>query len=347
MADKDFIKAFQSIWDTCLSKENVMVILCGSHIPMMKKLTKEYDSPMYGRNTGNLQLKPLSFRDTYNGTDYRAAVESYAFTGGVPHYMALMKADLSAKENAERLTMSRGASLLEEPTYLMSNEFRDPSSYNTYLRAISEGHRQMSKITSAVQENASAITPYLNNLIKVGMVERRVPIMEENPEHSRNGLYVISDNFTAFWFRFVYPYYNEITRSYTDVAIDELTNHFIDAHVAFVFEEICRSELRNVLRTSGISASYGSHWDRNAEFDVVALDKKRKTIYVGECKYHEKPIDMRVLDKLRKKVVNQREFDGYNIIFCLFSVSGYTDDLMAERDKVDMMLFDNGILLKS
>lgn len=341
-SDKDFTKNFQSIWDTYLSKKNVMIILCGSYLTMMRKAVSEYGSPLYGRNTGDLMLQPLEFVDTVRGKEYRRAVEEYSVTGGVPHYMALMNDAQTVLENIIRLTMDMGGPLLNEPAYLMTDEFRDPASYNTYLRTIAEGHRKADKITSAVQAPSSSVLPYLKKLIDVGMVTRKIPVTESSPEHSRNGLYVISDNFTALWFRFVYPYHNDISRRNSDEAVADLEEHFIDSRVSFVFEDISGTELRNHLKSTGVTAAYGSHWQKGLEIDVVAIDRKNKTVYAGECKYRTSPIGADVLHDLETKCKNVKEFDGFKIIHCIFSVSGYTEGLISEAKNKGTILFDCG-----
>lgn len=343
MADENFVGNFQYIWDTYLSNQDVMVILCGSYLSMMRRLTTDYGSPLYGRNTGDLMLKPIRFKDTVQGKEYRRAVEEYAFTGGVPQYMRFVKPQLTVLENIIQLTMDAGAPFFNETSYLLSDEFHDPASYNTYLLTIAEGNRKADRISSAVQEPSSTVIPYLRRLISAGLLERRVPVTENPEDRSRNGIYRISDPFIALWFRFVYPYREQIQQSMPDRAIGELNAHFIDAHVSFVFEDICRTELRDYLYNKGCMAAYGSYWEKNLEIDVVALDKAHKTIYAGECKYRSAPVGPEVLSSLRTKCLKAKEFEGYKVIYCLFSVSGYTEqvELMA-RGEGDI-LFDKGI----
>ena len=342
MADEEFSREFQGIWDNYLSKEDVTVILCGSYLNMMRRLTTEYNAPLYGRNTGDLRLMPLSFKSTVQGKEYRRAVEEYAVTGGVPHYMALMNPDCTVLENVEHLTMEMGAPLLNEPSYLLSDEFRDPSSYNTYLRVIAEGNRKMDRISFAVQSPSSAISPYLNRLMDVGMLERRIPVTEGESGRRRNTMYVISDCFMSLWFRFVYPYQNRIMRMEPDSAIANLRSHFSESHVSFVFEDICKQELRDHLRSKGVMASYGSYWEGNIEVDVVAVDDNEHVIYAGECKYRNTPIGADVLHSLRSKCSKIRPFEKYKVVHCLFSVSGYTDGALRDADSDGALLFDCG-----
>jgi len=337
-ADPELKIEIQALWDTYLSKNDVMLILCGSSLTSMNNLAGDMRSPLYGRNSLDLTIMPLPFRTTVAG-DYRKSVERYAVTGGVPYYMALMD-DGDTIENVIRMSMEMGSPLLNEGEYLLGSEFRNLSSYNTYLRAIANGHRTMEKITGAVQAPSEEILPYLKRLIEIGMVERLVPITEKAPEKSRSGQYVISDNFICLWFRFIYPYRNSIIRMENDMAIQDLRDHFIDAHVAFVFENVCREELRNYLRGKGIAAEYGKYWG-NGEIDLIALDKKDRVAYVCECKYHTRPLGMSELNSLVSKASAVKELRDYKVKYCLFSVSGYNDGM----SESGALLFNNGELV--
>ena len=337
-ADPELKIEIQALWDTYLSKNDVMLILCGSSLTSMNNLAGDMRSPLYGRNSLDLTIMPLPFRTTVAG-DYRKSVERYAVTGGVPYYMALMD-NGDTIENVIRMSMEMGSPLLNEGEYLLGSEFRNLSSYNTYLRAIANGHRTMEKITGAVQAPSEEILPYLKRLIEIGMVERLVPITEKAPEKSRSGQYVISDNFICLWFRFIYPYRNSIVRMENDMAIQDLRDHFIDAHVAFVFENVCREELRNYLRGKGIAAEYGKYWG-NGEIDLIALDKKDRVAYVCECKYHTRPLGMSELNSLVSKASAVKELRDYKVKYCLFSVSGYNDGM----SESGALLFNNGELV--
>ena len=340
-ADRNAEKEFQSIWDNILSKTNMMFIICGSYRTMMDDLTK-YDRPLYGRNTCDMMVKPLEFRDCIFNSDYRRAVERYAFTGGVPHYLALFDKRRTVCDNIVSLTMDLGGALTNEVPYLMSDEFKDVKSYNTYLKTIACGNHRMDEICSALGIRSTDASPYISKLMASGILERRIPIMEKEPEKCRTGLYFISDGFISFWYRFVYPYRDDITLGFADGAVAELEAHFKDSFVSFAFENICRTELRRYLRSADVMASYGSQWGNGYEFDVVARDDRNKTVYVGECKYRNSPIGYDVLRDLRKKCDKTDVFSGYTVVHCIFSVSGYTDGILKETKKDDVLLFQKG-----
>ena len=51
------------------------------------------------------------------------------------------------------------------------------------------------------------------------ILERRVPVTEENPEKSKRGLYKIKDNYLRFWFAFIYPNMSFIESGHSGIAV--------------------------------------------------------------------------------------------------------------------------------
>ena len=95
--------------------------------------------------------------------------------------------------------------------------------------------------TSVLEQESSSISPYLATLSELGFVVKDTPITEKNPEHSRKGLYFVSDNFTRFWFRYVYPYKGELELDNQQIVLDELQKTFISSFVAFAYEDVCKN----------------------------------------------------------------------------------------------------------
>lgn len=62
LSNKAFPSILQKIWDTKLKNENLMLILCGSHVSLMYSQTLRYDSPLYGRRTSQIKLRPILFK---------------------------------------------------------------------------------------------------------------------------------------------------------------------------------------------------------------------------------------------------------------------------------------------
>ena len=161
----DFPSILQNAWDEVLKDHNVMLVLCGSLISMMKKHALAYDSPLYGRRTAQIRLMPLQFTDVYaaQNLSFEQAVEQYAITGGVPKYMEFFQTDEPLVEQIRRVVLSKNGFLYEEPDFLLNEEVQTPINYFSVLKAISDGNHKLSKIGMTMEQDTSAITPYLEN----------------------------------------------------------------------------------------------------------------------------------------------------------------------------------------
>jgi AAA+ ATPase superfamily predicted ATPase len=61
--DKNILSVFQSIVDLILKNSKVKLILIGSSVSMITSHVLSYKSPLYGRRTGSMEVKPVSFFD--------------------------------------------------------------------------------------------------------------------------------------------------------------------------------------------------------------------------------------------------------------------------------------------
>ena len=336
----DFPSILQNAWDEVLKDHNVMLILCGSLISMMKKHALAYDSPLYGRRTAQIRLMPLQFTDVYavQNLSFEQAVEQYAITGGVPKYMEFFQSDEPLVEQIRRVVLSKNGFLYEEPDFLLNEEVQTPINYFSVLKAISDGNHKLSKIGMTMEQDTSAITPYLKTLIDLGFVIKNVPITEKNPERSRKSLYYVSDNFIRFWFRYVYPFKGELELDNQQIVLDEMGKDFKQKFVAFAYESICRNIFAELCRKGQIDfapSRIGSYWrndnEGDTEIDVAAVDHQHKRLFLGECKYHAKPVDVAIYAALQEKGQSKEltaAFRGYKIVYGLFSKSGFTDRLV-------------------
>lgn len=177
----------------------------------------------------------------------------------------------------------------------------------------------------------------------LSLVEKSVPVTEKNPSKSKKGLYYIEDNFIEFWFRFVYPYKSELEMENTQYVLDKIKNNFIDNHVSFVYEDICRAQLVNESGKLGfIISKIGSYWDSKVEIDVVAIDNDNKKLIIGECKYLNNPMKDSVFYNLVEKADRIKSYDGYEKVYVLFSLNGFEDRITnLSKERNDLILFDN------
>lgn len=336
-----FPSILQNAWDEFLKDSNVMLILSGSLIGMMQKHALSYDSPLYGRRTAQMRLTPLPFTSIYETQNlpFEQAVEQFALTGGVPKYLEFFEDGRPLEEQLKDAVFSKNGFLYEEPNFLLKSESLTAVNYFSIIKTIADGNHKLGKIASALGQESSSLTPYLSTLLDLGFIEKRTPITEKNPEKSRKGLYFIADNFLRFWFCYVYPYKGELELDNMQIVLDEIHKDFKEKFVVFAYEDICKDIFAKLCSNNAISfvpSRIGSYWlndyDGDTEIDVMSVDHQNKQVFVGECKYHTKPVDAPVYFALKEKVDNAAEirksFPKYNVIYGLFSKGGFTKRML-------------------
>lgn len=88
--DMSVPSVFQLIIDEILKNSPFHLILCGSSISMMEKSTLAYSSPLYGRRTGQIDVRQMMFRNIWEffpGISCDEIVNIYGASGGVPFYL--------------------------------------------------------------------------------------------------------------------------------------------------------------------------------------------------------------------------------------------------------------------
>lgn len=336
-----FPSIMQKIWDTVLKNANVMLILCGSLISLMKSQTLDYSSPLYGRRTAQIKLKQIPFQyyqEFFPELSKESLIPFYAVTGGVPKYIESFHGQTDIYKAVEDNILNPQSFLYEEPYFLLQREVSEIGSYFSLIKAIAFGNRKLSEISSALGIKQTSLTKYLKVLMDLDLVEREVPAIEPVPEKSKSGLYRLTDNYIAFWFRFIYPYKAYLERGEKAYVISQIKKQFIQNYVSFVFEDICRSKMFDLSSEN----MWGYHFDKvgrcwgakTGEIDIVAIDSAGKNIVLGECKYTQSEKGLSVFHELQEKSKVIQKLTGFSHIgYVIFSTAGFTTGLKDEEKR--------------
>lgn len=333
-SDPAFPSVFQKIWDTFLKQQPVMVILCGSLISMMESQTLSYSSPLYGRRTGQLRLRQIPFShygQFFPEKSHKDLIEYYAVTGGVPKYIELFHDTGDIYTAIQRSILSKSSFLFDEPNFLLQREVSEIGSYFSIMKAIAAGNQKLGKIAGVLEVKQTGLSKYLKTLVDLDLLEREVPVTEENPEKSKRGLYKIKDNFMLFWFRFVYPNMGLIESGNEQAAMNRIRANLVDHHISYIYEDVCREKMWQLAAAGQwdfLFDKVGRWWNGNTEIGLIALDSQGANIIFGECKYWEGPVGVNVLNSLMEKTKEvEWKRNGRKEYFVLFSISGFTEEL--------------------
>ncbi|ACS90017.1 MULTISPECIES: ATP-binding protein [Thermococcus] len=280
------LSIFQRVIDTKLVNSNTKLILLGSSVSMMTEKVLSYKSPLYGRRTGSMKLKPLKFfhlKGFFPRASWEELVEVYGMTDGIPFYIAQVR--LPFWEWLDRELKSPVSFFRDEVDFLLRYEFTETKTYRRILEAIALGKTTPKEIRDFTGMKHSEITPYLRNLIETGLVVREVPLTEK--PNSKRGRYYVADNFIAFWFRFIYPNLSLIEEGVFDVSeIQRDYNHYLGP----VFEKIAKQFLVELNKAKKLPFRFmkiGRWWYKSEEVDLLALNERERKGLLVEVKWKE------------------------------------------------------------
>lgn len=343
----------QYAWDEVLSDSGVTLILCGSSISMMQDEVLAHESPLYGRRTAQLRIKPLPFteiREAFRTVSFEHVVEMYALSGGVPKYLEFFNPEDDIMENIRDNVLSTNGFLYEEPEFLLSEETRGSVNYLSLLRAVALGNRKSAEIATFLRRKGADLTPYIQTLISLGFLERRVPFNERYPDRSKNGLYYIADSFLLFWLTYVQPFQGELELGNMNPSLEAIRRTFVTSLIPFEFERISAETLANLCRTGDISfnpSRISGYWNRTGsiEIDVCALDATDNKQFLGECKYYDsKPVGMAEYHALKKKADLVSNDTNKPPLLGLFSHTSFSPELLElAHENERLILIDCGI----
>ena len=144
-----------------------------------------YNSPLYGRRTAQNRLTQIPFRyygEFFPHKSRRELIEMYSVTGGVPKYIELFAESKDIYKAIERNVLNRSGYLYDEPNFLLQQEVSEVGSYFSVIKAIAAGNSKLSAIASMLEVKATSLTKYLKTLMDLDILEREVPVTENNPE---------------------------------------------------------------------------------------------------------------------------------------------------------------------
>lgn len=329
----------QNLWDSKLKNENIMIILCGSAMSFIEKEILAEKNPLFGRATGILKMTAMNFYDAVQFFPAYSTLDkilAYAILGGIPHYLKQFDPNVPVDENIKKCILQRGSILYSEIEFLMRQELREATTYNTVIQAIALGNTKMNDIHNKTLIEKSKLSVYIKNLIELGIVEREFPVNEgiKQQANAQRGLYRITDNFFRFWYAFIFGNMSELESDDVDGVFKHAIQPNLDNFASLVFEDICREYLRKLNRENKLPFRFtkiGRWWSKSDEIDIMATESAGKSILLGECKFKKSAFNLAELNRLGNKI--KPESNDMKTFYYLFSKSGFTQDVVKKASE--------------
>lgn len=336
----------QHVIDHDWKQKNLFLVLCGSSVSFMVNEIMGYKSPLYGRMTAKLEVKPFDYRDSalfFPHYTHDEQLLAYGILGGIPRYLEAFDGDRTIEENIAMHILSESAFLHDEPQMLLRMELREPGVYNSILEAIAGGYNKLSLIADHVHEERGKCSKYLQVLQSIRLVKKRVPCGDSAA--SKKGVYALSDSFYNFWYRYPFTHQNLYALMGEERAAHEIMQGIND-YMGPRFESVCQQFIEREARAGKLPfypAHLGRWWGTNPvikaqdDVDVLALSDNGSQAIFCECKYRNQPMPMEEYeDLLTAAMAFPKVKEKW---FYFFSKGGYTQPVQERAAREGAKLF--------
>lgn len=342
-ANKSISSRLQHIIDHTWKDGKLYLILCGSSMSFMEYQVLGYESPLYGRRTGQFKIQALSYKEmTKFNPDLNQEQQAliYGITGGIPHYINKLDVNNDVDEALKENLFNTSSYLFEEPENLLKQELREPAIYNSVISAVAGGASRANEIATKVGIEAPICAKYLKVLLDLGILVKETPITEKP---GKKTIYTIGDNFFRFWYRFVPQNTSAISAGKIDQIYDPIIKKYYPDYMGLIFEQMCREYLFLYAEDVPIILSdIGQWWGTDAkakkevQIDIVGTPADGNEYIIGSCKYRNIPIGVDELELLKRYAQVFGKGDKYH--YYIFSKSGFTQGLQEAANRGEVRL---------
>lgn len=331
--DDELSSVLQYSIDHYWKDRDIKLVLCGSSISFMRNRVLSGDSPLFGRMTLKLEIRPFSYWEMKAyGWDYdpEEIAILYSALGGVPRYLNFVDSSKSVEENLYDIFLSSGAILAGEVEELLNEEFKETSRYSAILSTIASGKSSLNDISQGVYLQSGTTNFYISNMLRVGILRKEMPFDSKN---NRRAIYSIMDGLFRFYFQFVKPNLSMIEFGHGWQVLKSSVMPMLPRYMGFEWEHICKEYMMNSFNNdrdpflySNLSRWWGGSRTRKEQIEIDLVATDGDSAIFCECKWRNSAIGIDVLKSLQEKSL---QFEYPNKHWYLFSKGGFDDDLQA------------------
>ncbi|MGH3751919.1 MAG: AAA family ATPase [Pseudonocardiaceae bacterium] len=348
LAEQDdlFDGALQTAWDRLLSGHPVLLLLLGSDIHMMARLTA-YDRPFFGR-ADNLVLGPLTVAETATATGLGPAdaIDAHLVSGGLPGILRSWPHGTPALPFLEAECADPAAPLFSVPESALMAEFPAADQARRVLEAVGGGDRTHATIAAAAGGRQGAIPSGSLSPLLRRLVEDKRGLAVDEPLSTRPGkpaLYRVADSNLRLYLAVARSAHEQARRGRPEVAFRVVRRRWA-AWRGRAVEPLVRQALELAAAAGELPwpdlDAVGGWWNRqfNPEIDLVGADRPQvaqRILFAGSIKWLATPFDGHDLADLVRGAAQVPGFAADTTGLAVVSLSGATPGM--DPDLVDLV----------
>lgn len=311
-SDLSLLSVLQLIWDKHWQKNaNIHLILCGSSTSFMLDEVLSHKSPLFGRRTQTIELGPLTPTEAKDMLKLKSNHEVTRYlmcVGAIPGYLLLIDNKLSFEQNINRLAFCDNSYFVDELKYILSDQLNQPSTYYNILKYLCLKSRSQKELSDLTGISSGPITYYLDRLKALKIVGEYRPILLSDT--AKTVQYKIIDEYVRFYFIFIKPNLQIISKNKSEYIFDRLTSKKWDAFCGVAFERFCFKNIMSIidkLKISSLFTMYGTYWHKKSlrkgegvQIDMI-IERRDRTSMIVECKWSQEKVGYNLFNELSKK----------------------------------------------
>lgn len=319
-SDETLEGRLQNAWDRELERLPVLLILVGSDIGMMERLTA-HDRPLYGRAKEMVvrPFHPAECRSALgSGTTALDALDAHLVTGGYPRLIDDLRRAGDLSRFVRNGLSDENSSLVVTGGRSLDAEFPVEVQARRVLRAIGSDPVGKATFSNAVAKLGPADAVAIKTAVTRGVevLSEKGAVTVDTPfgagTKSRITRYRVVDPYLSFWLRFIEPHVADIARGRHDLAVKAFTASWTTWR-GVAIEPLVRESVFRLGSTHPQLEhveDVGGWWNRenNPEIDVVAGKLPKRVDVMGTVKWrNRKPVsaaELRELADARSVVPN-------------------------------------------
>jgi len=308
-----FLAALDNFWNQyCSRRPDLILVICGSAASWIIQKVINDRGGLHNRITTHLQLMPFrlaevkEFLESKNvDLTLKDIAELYMCVGGIPFYLKDVQPGRSLQQILDNLLIGKTATLQNEFANLYASLFKNPQAHETVVHALSGKNMGLTRneiIKVSGLKSGGGLSLVLEELLQCGFIQQVFPLLKKKEDC----LYRLTDEFTLFYFRFLYPQKNMDTWQ----QICRLPAY--KAWAGYTFENLCFKHVFQIKKALGIQGIISNEysWTQRgtptkpgAQIDFI-IDRSDNCINLLEVKFHDAlfEMDKGYAERLREKI---------------------------------------------
>ncbi len=309
----DFLAAFGYFWNSWASRQNLVIVICGSAASWMIQQVVNDKGGLHNRITRHLRLDPFTLAETEEYLHHREAhfdryqiVQLYMSLGGIPHYLKEIEPSKSAIQNIDTLCFSSKGALFSEFNRLYTSLFDKADTHIAIVRTLAQKRQGMTRaelIEKGKLSNGGGLTNILEELLHSGFLAEYFPFDKKKKEK----IYRLCDEFSLFFLYFIEPNKQQGANIWQHLSQTATYKTWS----GYAFEGICMKHIEKIKHDLGISGIFsaassfhkkGTSEEEGLQIDLL-LDRNDHNINLFEIKFYNQPytITKEYGEQLRKR----------------------------------------------